>query len=33
MRYHEELNKVRGVLFYVALAVIAIGFLIDSLRR
>ena len=33
MRYHEQLNNIRGILFYVALAVIAIGFLIDFIRR
>lgn len=33
MRYHEELNKVRGVMFYVAAAIVAIGFVIDYLRR
>jgi hypothetical protein len=32
MRYHEELNKVRAVLFYAAIAVIAIGLLIDYVR-
>ncbi len=33
MRYHEELNRVRGVLFYLAVAVLAVGFVIDYLRR
>jgi hypothetical protein len=33
MRYHEQLNRARGILFYVALAVIAVGFLIDYIRR
>ena len=33
MRYHEQLNRVRGVLFYVAIAIVAIGFVIDRLLR
>jgi hypothetical protein len=33
MRYHEQLNTVRAIGFYVALAIIAIAFLIDHLRR
>ena len=33
MRYHEELTRARGILFYAVLAVIAIGFVIDFIRR
>jgi hypothetical protein len=33
MRYHEELTRVRGIVFYVALAVIGVAFLIDYVRR
>ena len=33
MRYHAELTRARGILFYAVLGVIAIGFLIDVLRR
>ena len=33
MRYHEELNRARGVLFYVASVVLAFAFLIDYVRR
>ena len=33
MRYHEEMNRVRGILFYVALGIIAIGFVIDYIRH
>lgn len=33
MRYHEELIKVRGILFHAAVAMIAIGFLIDYIRH
>jgi len=33
MRYHEELTRARAILFYAVLGVIAIGFLIDVLRR
>ena len=33
MRYHEELHKVRGVLFYVVVMLIAVGFIFDYIRR
>jgi hypothetical protein len=33
VRYHEELTRARGVLFYVALAIVAVAFLIDYVRR
>jgi hypothetical protein len=33
MRYHEELNTIRAILFYAALVVIAVGLLIEYVRR
>jgi hypothetical protein len=33
MRYHDELNRVGGILFYTAVAIIAAAFLIDYLRH
>jgi hypothetical protein len=33
MRYHEQLNKVRGVLFYIALVVLATGYVITHIRH
>lgn len=33
MQYHEQLNKVRGIAFYIVVAAIAVGFILDYLRR